>query len=176
MFRQESQLPQGKIQAYVGPAASWFSTPQGIGPLAGAQLKQVQGDLFRLYWRLLLSDRIPGRTINAIDDHTVEIADAAGNQVRAGMDPETGLIANVSYEGVPMGGGPISVNVSYEGVPMGGGPISVKEEYEDFRDVNGMKIPFKITIRQGGQKFADVTVNDVKINSGLAPGDLEKRP
>ena len=159
-FRQESRLPQGQIQAYLGPDQSWMATPQGAGPLGGAQLKQVQGDLFRLYWRLLLSDRIEGRTVNAVDDNRVDISDRSGNRVQVAMDPDTGLPAQISYESTSLGGP----------------PASVREELSGFRDVDGIKYPFQVTILQGGRKFADVKVTEVKVNQGLKPEDLQKRP
>ena len=52
----------------------------------------------------------------------------------------------------------------------------MEDEYGDFRDVGGVKIPFKVSITQGGQKFADVTVMEARINSGLKLDDLVKRP
>jgi zinc protease len=158
-FRQESRLPQGRITAYYDPSVSWIATPQGDGPLSGAQMKQVEGDLFRVYWRFLLSDRIADRTVNAVDDHTVEIGGRAGEVVRLVVDPQSGLPSQVQYETAPVSGP----------------ATSVLETWEDFRDVAGVKVPFKITIVQGGRKFADVTVSDVKVNQGLKVEDLQRR-
>jgi predicted Zn-dependent peptidase len=162
-FRQDSELPAGKVSAYLDNETQdgWIATPQGSGPLAGAQLKQVQGDLFRLYFRLLLSDRFPGRTLNGIDDHTIEIRDAASGEVaRLEIDPATGLPRKVHYESVVVAGA----------------PVPVEDEYADFQEVSGIKIPMRISISQAGQKFADVTLSDYKINTGLNAHDLEKRP
>lgn len=159
-FRQDSIVPAGRISAYTDGRAGWIAAPQGSGPLAGAQLKQVQGDLFRLYFRLLLSDRIPGRTITAVDNHTLEIANSEGEAARVTFDPNTGLPQTVVYE---------AVHVT-------GPPVTVEDHYSDYRDYAGMKLPFKITILQAGQKFADITVTDVRVNSGLKLEDLEKRP
>jgi hypothetical protein len=159
-FRQESQLPTGKITAYTDGKSGWIATPRGAGPLAGAQLKQVQGDLFRLYFRLLNSDRIPGRSVNAIDEHTLEISDDQGQAVKVIFNERTGLPEKVQYEVVQAAGA----------------PITVEDDFSDFRDYAGLKIPFHIEILQGGQKFAAVTVTDVKMNSGFKLEELEKRP
>ena len=158
-FRQESQLPQGRITAFYDPGAAWIATPQGDGPLSGAQLKQVKGDLFRVYWPFLLSDRIADRTVNAVDDRTIEIGGPAAEVVRLVVDPQTGL----------------PVQVQYETAPVSGPATSVREMWADFRDVAGVKVPFKITIFQGGQKFADVVVSEVKVNQGLKVADLQRR-
>jgi hypothetical protein len=39
-----------------------------------------------------------------------------------------------------------------------------------------MKVPFKITVTQSGKKFADVTVQDLKLNTGATEEQLSKRP
>ena len=60
---------------------------------------------------------------------------------------------------------------------MGGAPATVEEIYADFRDcLDGVKVPFKITIMQNGQQFAEMTVHEFKINTGLKPEDLSKKP
>ena len=42
--------------------------------------------------------------------------------------------------------------------------------------VEGIKLPFKITIIQDGRKAAELTVQEYKLNQGLKPVDIEKRP
>ena len=158
-FRQESELPAGKISAYWDGQTGWIGTPQGTGILAGAQLKQVKSDLFRMYFRLLLSDRIEGRTVNATADDTVEISDASGEIARI----------VVSADGLPS-------SVLYDAVHMTGPAVSVEEDWSDFREVGGIKVPFAVKIVQGGQKFADVKVTDFRVNTGLKVQDLGKRP
>jgi hypothetical protein len=158
-FRQESETPGGRISAYWDGKNGWFATPQGTSILAGAQLEQVQGDLFRLYFRLLLSDQIAGRIVNATGDDAIEISDASGGVARVVLNPD----------GLP-------ASVLYNAVRMAGPRVAVEEDYSDFREVAGIKIPHAVRIVQGGQKFADVTVTDFRINTGLKVQDLGKRP
>ncbi|MBZ5617970.1 MAG: insulinase family protein [Acidobacteriia bacterium] len=158
-FRQESELPGGKIMAYWDGQRGWFATRQGSSILAGAQLKQLQGDLFRLYFRLLLSDRMEGRTVNATEDDTIEISDRSGETVRV----------VVNAEGLP-------ATVLYNAVHLTGPPVSAQEDFSDFRDVGGIKIPYQVRVMQGGRKYADVTVTDARVNTGLRVQDLGKRP
>jgi hypothetical protein len=160
ILRQDRVLPSGKFSAYSDGRSGWFSTPQGVGSLGGAQLKQVQGDLFRLYPRLMLSDRIAERVVNAVDSNTVEIGDPTGQTVTVECDAGTGLPRRVRYDMSQAAGA----------------PVRVTEEFDDFRDVGGVRIPHKITITRGGQKFADVTVTDYKVNAGLLIRELAKRP
>jgi hypothetical protein len=145
---------------YADGKVGWISTPQGWGALAGAQRSQVFGDLFRVYYRLLLSDRLPGRTLNATEDSTVQISDNTGQVVSLEFDPLTHLPKRMSYD-----------------IKQAGGvPIYSEEDYDDFRDVGGIKVPFKIAMKQGGRGYSDVVVKDYKINTGLNPLDLARRP
>jgi hypothetical protein len=157
-FRQESQLPQGRIVAYTDGKGGWISTPQGQGPLTGQQLEQVRGDLFRLYVRLLLSDQQSDRTVNAIDDESVEIS-GPGEIVTLKMNPDTGLPASIYYQSKPAQGP----------------PLKVEDTYSEFREVDGIKFPVQLTILNGGRKFADVTVTDIRLNTGLKEQDLARR-
>lgn len=160
VFRQELSLPTGRITAYSDGVSGWIVTPQGWGALAGAQLKQLQSDLFRSYFRFLLSDRVEGRTVNAVDQNLVEITDPAGQTARIEFDPRTGLPRRATYE-----------------VRQATGlPLFTEDVYSDFRDVNGIQYPFKTVIMQAGRKFADVIVKDIKINTGLRQVDLATRP
>jgi len=158
-LRQESVMPMGRISAYSDGKSGWLVVPQGTRSLVGPQLKQVQGDIFRIYFRMLLSDGSAARTVNALDENTVQIRED-DQMAKVAFDPETGLPQKVMYE---------SVVVS-------GPPQPVEEDYSDFRDVNGVKVPFHVDILQGGKKFATVTVTDYKINTGLKPEELSKRP
>ena len=160
IFRQDSTLPAGRISAYTDGRIGWISTPQGWGALAGPQQKQVMGDLFRSWFRLLLSDRIDGRTVNAVDSTSVQITDTTGTEVKVEFDPETGLPRRVTYDT------PQAI----------GAPLYTEDIYEDYHEVDGIKMPFKITINQSGRKFAETTVGEYRLNSGLKPMDLSRRP
>jgi len=159
-FRQDTVLPSGRIAAFCDGRMGWIAAPQGWGPLAGAQLKQVQGDLFRLYFRLLLSDRIEGRTVNALDDDTIEITDATGQTARLEFDAETRLPQRVLYE------------TARAGVQ----PTPVEETWMDFQEIAGVKTPRRIIIMQGGRKYAEMKVTDIKVNSGIRLEEIQKRP
>jgi len=67
-------------------------------------------------------------------------------------------------------------SITYPAVHVSGPEMEVQDTFSDYRDVNGIKVPFRIVIRQGGEKFADVTLKDVKFNSGLNLADLEQKP
>jgi hypothetical protein len=108
---------------------------------------------------LLLSDRIAGRTVTGIDEETIEIR-LGDNVTRVVLDPKTGLPSQLHYELLTDRGQ----------------PILVQETLSDYRDVDGIKLPFASTVYQNGTKYADAVVTEIKLNQGLKPEVLRKRP
>jgi len=158
-YREDNELGGGTISSYFNGQYGWITVPGGSVPLSGPTLKQVQGNLFRQIHQFLQAGSLPGTMVNAVDDHTVEITGPAAQWARVVVDPATGM----------------PVRVRYDGTPRSGPPPVMEEVWSDFREVDGLKVPFKISITEGGRKYADVTVTDFKINSGLKLADLEKR-
>jgi predicted Zn-dependent peptidase len=158
-LRQDTTLPAGKYSVYSDGKTGWVASAQDSSALAGVQLKQVQGDLFRILFPLLLSDRAAGRKVNSLDDNTVEIGDGAGQIVKLVFDAGTGLLQNVLYDATTENG-----------------PAAVIDTYSDYREVGGLKLPYKVTVTLTGKKYQEVTIKSVRLNTGLKLQDLEKRP
>ena len=159
-FRQESLLPNGKIAVFTDGKTGWMVTPQGGGPLNGPMMKQIGDEVFHGYFHLLVSDRIPGWTVNAVSDDTVEIRSAAGQLARLSFDAATGLAQKIRFE---------AVNLSGPSMP-------VEQTFSDYRGVNGIQVPFRMDVSQAGVPFGQMTVNEWKLNTGLKAEDLGKRP
>ena len=155
LFRQEAEGPFGKLASFTNGSIGWVKGPQGDAALVGPMLKQAQGEIFRSYFHLLTSDRDPSRTVNYAGPGAIDISDKSGNSLRLIVDEGTGLPMKASYVGV-------------QG--------QMEEEWSDLRDVDGLKAPFKITMRQGARKLADITVQDIKVNTGATEEQLNKRP
>jgi hypothetical protein len=132
-----------------------MATLQGMMAIQPAVLKQARGEAFRLMPRLAVSDRREGTAINLSGPDVVDIAAKDGDRAKLELDEKTGLPLRVTYTE---------------------GAGEVTQEYSDWRDVSGIKLPFKWIIQQGGKKFATVTVQDYKLNSGLTAEALAKKP
>ncbi len=157
-FREDTTLPFGTVSIYGDGKTGWMSSPQGQAPLPAAQLKPVEDKLLRLYIPMLLSDRLPGRTVNWMGQGLLEISDGQGSTVKLFVDEKTGMPAKVEYAN--MGMGPAS---------------TIDEAFVDFEEVDGIKLPKHMTITQNGEKYADVTIISEKLNSGLKAEDLSKK-
>jgi len=155
-LRQDSRDAGGPLAIYCDGNLGWVSTARGAGPLSGTTLKQLRGEVFHVYFSLLLA---AGETrVAALDDRTVEISNGE-NSVQLVVDPATGLPRQLIYDS-PRGNGP---------------PARFEEEYSDFREVDGIQVPFHTSYHQGGKYLAESTVTRFQINTGLRVEDLERR-
>ncbi len=157
--RQDNELPFMKQSVYSDGTSGWISGMQGVTNLTPPVLKQIHGEAFRQMVSLALSDRDADRTVNQTADGVLEISSKDGESVSIMVDEKTGLPAKLAYQQSPAEGG-----------------TAVEEIFSDWRDVDGIHLPFQWSVMQGGKKFAGVTVQDYKINSGLTAESLGRKP
>jgi len=157
--RQDNELPFLKQSVYSDGTSGWLSGMQGVQNLTPPVLKQIQGEAFRQIASLALSDRDADRTVSEVADGVLEISSKDGESVRVTVDQKTGVPEKLAYKQSPAEGG-----------------SEVEETFSDWRDVDGLRLPFQWSILQGGKKFAGATVQDYKINSGLTAETLGQKP
>ncbi len=158
-LRQDNELPFLKQSVYSDGTSGWLASMQGVQTLTAPVLKQIRGEAFRQLAGLAMSDRDANRTVNYAGDGVIEISSKDGESVRLTVDEKTGVPAQLAYQQSASEGG-----------------SAVEQLFSDWRDVNGIRLPFQWTVMQGGKKFAGVTVHDYQINSGLTQETLGKRP
>jgi zinc protease len=159
-IRQDQQLPFGRIISYSDGTTGWLATPQGLQPMPEPVLRQVRGALLRILPSLLLSDRIPGRRVNLTGEGELEVTDSSGESVKLRLDAASGLPASVTYRSIQMAGP----------------PSTAEEAFEDWREVDGLKLPYKTVIRRDGAPYAEVVVREIRLNAGLTAEELSKQP
>jgi zinc protease len=152
-LRQELNLPFAKQTVYSNGSSGWVISPQGTQSMPEPVLKQVQGETFRLLYRLVMSGAADA------GNNTLEFKDEQGGSVRMVLDGTTGLPARQTYASSGMSG-----------------PVQVEETFSGWRDVNGIKVPFERSVLQDGKKFVDVHIRDYKFNTGVTPEQLSKKP
>src|SRR5262249_45303233 len=94
-----------------------------------------------------------------VDDRQLTVMQgqtAAGNEVRLYFDTKTGLLVRM---------------VRYTNLPIGF--ITTEMDYADYRDVNGLKIPFRITKTWVDGRSVTL-LKDVQINAPVAPSKFAK--
>jgi zinc protease len=158
-LRQDIELPFGKQSVYSDGQSGWAAGTQGVQNLSPPVLKQVRGEVFRQLLGLALSDRYPDRTANSTGPGTFEISSKEGERVSFTVDEKTGAPLKLAYREA----GTV-------------GEISIEIAYSDWREVDGIRLPFHWTVTQGDKPYATVAISDYKVNSGLTEETLSKKP
>jgi hypothetical protein len=128
---------------------------QGMQALPPQAVKQARAEVFRQIALIVLSDRDPDRTVNYAGPGVLEISSKNGENVRLEVDEKTGMPAKTSYQE---------------------GQSVISQIFSDWRDVNGIRLPFAWTTMRDDKQFATVKIDNYKINSGLTPEVLSKKP
>jgi len=163
-MRQESSLPFGLVAVSLVDGAGTIDSPQGRSALAGPQLAQAQGELFRVRERLLLADRVPEWTVSYVESSVdagrkadiVEVWDPKSSQrIRLWIDQKTGEFYRSSFGAVALVGAQ-----------------QLDEYYSDFRTVNGVQTPFRINVTASGRPLTEIRIEKVLHNAGLTKSEL----
>jgi outer membrane lipoprotein-sorting protein len=158
-FRSEQEAPFGRIVVYSDGKQGWITTPQGTNPLPADTLATARGVLFRQPSTLILSDRDPSRSVKAVGTDMVEVSSAEGETVRIEFDPATGL----------------PLRQIYQIAGAGDRRVTRTETFSDWRDVDGLRFPFRAVQLEDGAKMLELVVSEYKVNTGLTAADLSKR-
>ncbi len=159
--------PMGdRTVGYDGKAA-WMSMGGHTQDMPASQAADFSSAVFRNSIVLLQGFENPAYTVQALDKgevngkpaDVVAVSDPARSLlVKVYLDPETHLILMKRFT-----------------APLFGPPAETDEEYSDYRDVSGIKWPFKTVTKQGGKPGFDATVTEVKVNPGV-PETTYKKP
>jgi len=154
-LRQEQILPFGKMVVYSDGTTGWMQGPQGTQPMPAVVINQVKTELFRFPFLLWLSDRDTSRTVSASGENVVDISGPGVSTVRLTIDAQTGLPKEATYRL---------------------GAMENRDVYEDWKETDGLKLPYKVTTYQGDRKAVEMTVKEWKLNTGLTQEEVSRKP
>jgi hypothetical protein len=148
---------------YFNGRSGWEILPdKSVLALVGDELKFAKGYLAGIHLKIWLADHNPRYLISSPGPNVVRIADKndSHNTQDFTLDPTSSLPVKQTH------------------VPRKGAPESVQEEtrFEDWRLVQGIQFPHRISILRAGAKIAVITVDQIKLDGGLKPDDLAKKP
>ena len=99
-----------------------------------------------------------GLVVQALADDAVAVSDPARKfDVKLYFDPATKLLLKKVYTAAIMGP-----------------PAEMEEVFSDYREVGGLKLPFKSVVNRAGKPFIEATILEWKINPGLPPEAYKK--
>jgi zinc protease len=155
--RTEMTTPMGSmVQAFDGSSGWRQMGTQSMDATGQMKERQLYGfDLLRRVGQPgYTAHSLPDEPVNGKPAHVVELADAQGHTTRFWIDAGTSQVAKVAYE----------TNGQ-----------KVETLYSDYRDVNGVKVPFKNEVTQDGTPILKVELSEVQVNAPVDAG-LFKKP
>ena len=153
------QSAMGEMTVGFDGQAGWMGMGNQTRQMPASQTGELNAAMFRQSIALLQNFDKPGYTVQALGPAQIEgrptevvaIGEPASSlQIKVFIEPSTNLILMKRYTAALMGP-----------------PTETEEFYSDYRDIKGVKMPFRIVTKQGGKVGADMTVTDVKMNPGV---------
>jgi hypothetical protein len=165
-FLQKIQTPMGEMKIGFDGDSAWMSGGGHTQDLPGSQKAEYQNSSMReTIWLLQRQEEtLTVQSLGVADfegtkAEAVVLSDPARKlEVTLYLDPSTNMIIGKRYVSAAMGP-----------------PTETDEVYSDYRDVNGIKAPYKTAVWQGGKMKGEMTVSEVRINPGI-PDTAYKKP
>ena len=162
-LRLDQVGPTDTYVLYFDGSSGWEILPdKTVAILAGGELKFAQDYLSGLNLNLWLADRDPSRVITSSGPNVIVVSikgdSSQGTEIT--LDPVTFL---------PLKETDISLSDSNH-------PVPSETRLEQWRTIDGVKFPQRITKFQSGRKLAEITVEQIKLNGGIKAGDLAIKP
>ncbi len=146
-YRVEAQTPGGRVVQVFSAGSYWVQDARGAQDAPAAVAEQIRGVVQRDTVPLLLALADGKVAAKAVDRASLEVAMPGGKPVTLSIDPTTGLLTRSRYR-----------------ASAGGAEIASEEIYSDYRDVNGLKVPFKTELRREGGPTVERTVRQYEFN------------
>jgi zinc protease len=165
-IRQAVTLPQGTMVQVLDGDEAFLETPAGVQPLDGKRRDSLSLGLLRTLPVLLRAaaegqlDAVWAGT-GTVDETPVEYLDVsmAGQTLRLAVEASDHRI----------------VELRYRGTDFGGAPGEVSQVYSDFRQVEGVLLPFAVEATFEGRPYMNSTITGAEVN-GEVDAALFSRP
>lgn len=164
VLRSEQTLPFGTLVSFYDGSGGWMHTPQGSRDLSDRMKKAVHDQLARNTYNLLRAEgeftvQFEKRDKVGEVEADVIVISKDGEMTRLFVDA-SGLLLKKAYRGPS---------------PMGG-TADIEEIYSEYREVAGVRVPFRTQVNHNGARFLEGTITEVKFNTGADPAELAKKP
>ncbi|MBD3384961.1 hypothetical protein GF407_08545 [candidate division KSB1 bacterium] len=149
------QTPGGEMQMVLSGEKAWMVSPQGMAAAPPAIKRNLQEGLFHDIIGICQS-------IESLSFQHL------GSKTFADQDAEALLISdeNLSFQLYLSRQEMLPLGLKYKTIGQQG-PTEVEEHYSDYREVEGIMLPFKVITLEKGEKASEVVVNNCSINAQL---------
>lgn len=155
-MRVDMSLPMGEMSQIFNKGEAWLVSPQGTVAAPGTMMQEFKASL----WRDLVF-------LFSHADHKDLTVQHLGLEDVNGQNCEVLLFAPKDVKSFKMylnAETMLPVKMSYVGPTMMGPPANTEEIFSDFRDVDGIQLPFKIIKNQDGKKVQEITTSEWLFN------------
>lgn len=165
-MRQELVLPFGTIITVITQDDAFLNTPQGVQPMPESQREDSMKSMRRSPLFLLKArddenfvaaamgqEEFAGQAANLL--HVVYM----GDTITLALDPESGQC----------------LGMTFQGKNFTGAPGEMVQVFSDYRDVDGLQMPFKVVSTYNGEPFLDSTITEITVNGPITE-DTFARP
>ena len=162
-LRLDQVGPGDTYVLYFDGTSGWEILPdKTVANLSGGELKFAQNYLSGLNLNFWLADRDPSRIITSSRPNVIVVSTHGDSSQRTEitLDPVTFLPVKET-----------EISLSHPDHP-----VPSETRLEEWQAVDGLKFPRRITKFQGGRKLAEITVDQIKLNSGIKASDLAIKP
>jgi zinc protease len=154
-FRVDADMPGGKVSQVYADGRYWIQDARGTNELPEAARGQIQASVQRDIVRVLVGAAAGTFVVREVDSDdpaldALEISGAAMSPLTLFVHRDTGLIQKARYLVEPDG--------------------RSEEAYSDYRNVEGIQVPFHTVVRRGGLSPLERDVKKIHFNVALPAG------
>ena len=153
-------LTFGNMTQVIDRDTGFMVTPQGTVPMPADRLADQKRE-FKRNLVLLLRQHAANPLVASVVGGAEVLGTAVelvyveqdGEKMTLGIDPQTGRV----------------LSMEYRGKGMTGAPGQIRQLYSDYREQDGLHLPFAFEITFEGDKMLSSTVEEMVINGGEDP-------
>lgn len=143
--------PQGQVIMIINGDKGWMKFPGGAMPMPEGQRKSQSSNIPRDYFYVFQNlDQYKIQLIGEKkfgDTNAVDLLLTGPAEFHLFIDPKTNLLLGSSYQQVTQTG-----------------PAEMEETVSDYKDVDGIKLPFKSVTKANGKKAVEIIFKEIKLN------------
>ena len=162
-LRLDQVGPGDTYALYFNGTSGWEILPNGRpADLTGGELDFAKKYLSDFKLNVWLADRLPGYRISSPAANVIRVSvnNKASEQIDITLDPDSLLPVKET-----------SVSLADPAHP-----VPSETQIRKWGIVQGMRFPDRVWVLHSGVRLADITTEEVKLNSGLKPEDLATKP